>query len=386
MRRLMVVALLLAGLCAPPAVLAQVGGAPGITSPVSLSNTAFTGTTAFGLGTCVSTSAIFGPLSGLTTSIKFSGKSDGLCYDTGADANSEGMAFVHGGRMYGKIMLNGGFTLFGSSVGGLGGGKVLSTSATGGTLWGPDAANATPYTASSVAAWSYTTAQTPPGQFALARDSGITFQGSVNDANLTVLYVTNPTAARTVTLPDFSGTVLVSSTANEPDTGNAVWANTGSFIFEGSTANGFETELDTVDPSEDRTIFLPDANGEVLVVQPSASANGQIAVSGTYTGVFTAAANQFQYAVLNSAGTTSGQVDVAPTSATLAGSDGTLSSSVGAFGPGILITTTGAKPACDAGTRGHIWRAEGGGGVADTVEICGKSAADAYSWVALATF
>ena len=338
-KRLLVtlLALLLAGLAE-----AQVGGSPGITSPVSFASPTFTGTTTFGLGTCVSTSANFGKLSGVTPSIKFTGKTDGLCYDTGVDANSEGTAIIHGGRLYAKVMLNGGFTLYGSSVGGLGGGKVFSTSATGGTLYGPDAANATPYTPSTVATWSFTTAQTPNGQFTLAKDSGISFQGATNDAFLTVLYVDNPTASRliylpdadgtvvlspaatdaansfwgvsngitfegatggvdafettltltdptadrTITLPDSGGTLLISKTANEPDTSNAVWANTGSLLFEGSSANTEETELDTVDPTADRTILLPDESGTVTLRSAKSLytlVQGGYALTGTLT-------------------------------------------------------------------------------------------------------
>lgn len=53
---------------------------------------------------------------------------------------------------------------------------------------------------------------------------------------------------------------------------------------------------------------------------------------------------------------------------------------------GSLQLTTGAKPTCDATTRGTQWYVAGGAGVADTIEMCGKSAADGYSWVALGTF
>jgi hypothetical protein len=47
------------------------------------------------------------------------------------------------------------------------------------------------------------------------------------------------------------------------------------------------------------------------------------------------------------------------------------------------ITDTGAKPTCDATTRGTFWVDEGGAGVADTVEVCSKDAGDAYAWRAL---
>lgn len=98
--------------------------------------------------------------------------------------------------------------------------------------------------------------------------NGLLFEGATGgaDAFETTLTVTDPTADRTITLPNSTGTVLLSSTANERDTANAVWANTGSFIFEGSTANDFETELDTVDPTADRTIYLPDASGTVALM------------------------------------------------------------------------------------------------------------------------
>jgi len=55
-------------------------------------------------------------------------------------------------------------------------------------------------------------------------------------------------------------------------------------------------------------------------------------------------------------------------------------------GGGIQWVDQGAKPTCDATTRGLVWYDAGAGGVADTVEMCGKAAADTYSWVALATF
>lgn len=42
-----------------------------------------------------------------------------------------------------------------------------------------------------------------------------------------------------------------------------------------------------------------------------------------------------------------------------------------------------AQPACVVGLRGVIWYTPGGAGVADEIEICAKSAADAYAWLPL---
>lgn len=62
----------------------------------------------------------------------------------------------------------------------------------------------------------------------------------------------------------------------------------------------------------------------------------------------------------------------------------------------LLVTFTAAGPVwaggtegtCDsaAGNRGRIVMVQGGGGVADTFRICGKSAADAYSWAIVASW
>jgi hypothetical protein len=41
--------------------------------------------------------------------------------------------------------------------------------------------------------------------------------------------------------------------------------NTGSLAFEGSTANAFETTLGVVDPTADRTVLLPDLGGTVAL-------------------------------------------------------------------------------------------------------------------------
>lgn len=42
--------------------------------------------------------------------------------------------------------------------------------------------------------------------------------------------------------------------------------------------------------------------------------------------------------------------------------------------------TSGTKPTCDSTTRGTFWFVAGGGGVADTVEICSKDAGGSFAW------
>ena len=45
--------------------------------------------------------------------------------------------------------------------------------------------------------------------------------------------------------------------------------------------------------------------------------------------------------------------------------------------------TTGSKPTCNSTTRGTFWYVAGGAGVADTMEVCRKDAADSYAWVSI---
>jgi len=181
-------------------------------------------------------------------------------------------------------------------------------------------------------------------------DSGFTVEGSSADANETTVTFTNPTADRTITIPDASGTVALidsngqlkveASGANAPslylnndasgvsgfriqplntfdiwridfdalDTdvlsganvyvdnevtfsfsaptigpfihyGDVQLAAGGDLIFEGATNNSFETTLTVADPTADRTITLPDDTGTVALTKDVASTGKAIAMA-----------------------------------------------------------------------------------------------------------
>jgi hypothetical protein len=50
---------------------------------------------------------------------------------------------------------------------------------------------------------------------------------------------------------------------------------------------------------------------------------------------------------------------------------------------GFDLADAGSKPTCNSTTRGTFWFDEGGAGVADTIEVCSKDAADVYAWRSL---
>jgi hypothetical protein len=164
-------------------------------------------------------------------------------------------------------------------------------------------------------------------------DTSITFEGATADDYETTLTVVDPTADRTITLPNATGTVVlqdstdtltnksVSLTTNTI-TGTIAEFNTAltdqdfatlagtetltnktltsptvsglslsdsSVVFEGSTANDFETTLTVTDPTADRTITFPDVTGTVVTTGDSSTvsntmlANSAITINGTST-------------------------------------------------------------------------------------------------------
>ena len=62
-------------------------------------------------------------------------------------------------------------------------------------------------------------------------------------------------------------------------TGNLEIGTTGSISFEGSTANAFETTIAVVDPTADRTITLPNETGTVIVSGNASIVNADINAS-----------------------------------------------------------------------------------------------------------
>jgi AraC-like DNA-binding protein len=144
--------------------------------------------------------------------------------------------------------------------------------------------------------------------------AGVVFEGATADAYETTLTVVDPTADRTITLPNATGTValienklsafaatssseLAGVISDETGTGALVFANspvlngaeitnTGgtprihgvylpdghSITFEGATTDEFETTLTVADPSADRTITLPNATGTVALTADKLSA------------------------------------------------------------------------------------------------------------------
>lgn len=113
----------------------------------------------------------------------------------------------------------------------------------------------------------------------LITDGDIAFEGSTADANETVITATDPTADRTVTIPDASGDMVVSGADQDISVGSI--ETSGNITFEGATADDFETVLDVTDPTADRTVTFPDATGTVSLLDNTETLTNKTLTSPT---------------------------------------------------------------------------------------------------------
>jgi hypothetical protein len=107
-------------------------------------------------------------------------------------------------------------------------------------------------------------------------DTGVNlvFEGTTANAFETTLTAGDPTADRTITLPDLTTTLvgqdttdtLTNKTLTSP-TVSGLTLSDSAIVVEGSTTDNFETTLSFVDPTEDRTIYVPNANGTLARVE-----------------------------------------------------------------------------------------------------------------------
>jgi hypothetical protein len=107
-------------------------------------------------------------------------------------------------------------------------------------------------------------------------DTGVNlvFEGTTANAFELTLTAGDPTDDRVVTLPDLTTTLVgrdtVDTLTNKTITSPVVsglYLSDLSIVVEGSTADDFETTLSFVDPTADRTIYVPDANGTLARVE-----------------------------------------------------------------------------------------------------------------------
>ena len=97
--------------------------------------------------------------------------------------------------------------------------------------------------------------------------NNIVFEGSTADAYETTLTVVDPTADRTITFQNGSGTVAFLTDVTGGSTpGNFTTITLDNNItFEGDTDDAYETTLTVEDPTADRTVTIPNATGQIVL-------------------------------------------------------------------------------------------------------------------------
>ena len=102
--------------------------------------------------------------------------------------------------------------------------------------------------------------------------NGLVFEGATADAYEITISPVDPTADATFSLPNLAvnGAFVMSTlTTNNIDAANSIWLASNALVLEGATADAYETTIAPTDPTADRTITLPDASGTVRVAQAS---------------------------------------------------------------------------------------------------------------------
>jgi hypothetical protein len=97
----------------------------------------------------------------------------------------------------------------------------------------------------------------------LTGGTGITTSGSSN----TVTFTTNNTVATLTGSETLTNKTFTSPTLNTftfTGTNSSLGIGSGGIIFEGSSADANESLLTVADPSQDNTITLPDASGDII--------------------------------------------------------------------------------------------------------------------------
>ncbi|MBP9717748.1 hypothetical protein KBD59_00420 [Candidatus Gracilibacteria bacterium] len=103
------------------------------------------------------------------------------------------------------------------------------------------------------------------------------------DAFETTVAVTEATADNTITIPNGSGAVLL-STAGVADIASAFWGASNGIVFEGATANGFETTITLTDPTADNTITFGDETGTVITTGSTTGVTSTMITDATIAG------------------------------------------------------------------------------------------------------
>ena len=200
--------------------------------------------------------------------------------------------------------------------------------------------NATPLSSSTVQGLVElaTNAETQAGVDTARAVTAASLQSKVSDSVSTASASGIASSAAVKTAYDLANAALPKS--GGIITGNLEIGSTGSFTFEGATADGFETTLAVVDPTADRTITFPNTTGTVVTTGDSGTVTTSMIADGTIVNadISTTAAIAFsKLASLSSANILVGDASGVPTATAVTGDVTITNSGVTAIASNVIV-------------------------------------------------
>ena len=126
---------------------------------------------------------------------------------------------------------------------------------------------------------------TSSGQVNLDGDVIVNASKSISSSNANPITFADPISVSgnsSMTNLTVTGDLTVQGSTTAID--STTIAITNSFTFEGSTADNFETTLAVSDPTADRTILLPDASGDIVLTDTTDTLSNKTLASPTFSG------------------------------------------------------------------------------------------------------
>ena len=225
----------------------------------------------------------------------------------------------------------------------------------------------------------------PSGSFTLAADSGsndtfntsetLTFAGgtgvdtTVSDNQISIAIdstVATLTGSQTLTNKTLTSPTINTATI---DLGADLTMGDNNIVFEGATADDFETTVTVADPTADRTITLPDATGTVSLVAGTETLTNKTIDSASNTltldlseGTLTGTTAEFNTALSDGSFATLAGTETL-TNKTISGSSNTLSNIGNSSLTNSTITITGSDASSDSIALGETLTIANGEGI-----------------------
>jgi len=197
-----------------------------------------------------------------------------------------------------------------------------------------------------------TSAETQTGSDTARAVTPAGLQSKVSDSTSTTSSTTIASSTAVKAAYDLANAALPK--AGGVITGALEIGTTGSLVFEGSTADGNETTLAVVDPTADRTITLPNVSGTVITSGDTGTVTSTMIADGTIVnGDINAAAAiaHTKLANITAGSVLMGNASNIPTATAISGDVTITSSGVTAISSGVIVNADVNASAAIAGTK-----------------------------------